>query len=157
MGAHKIVLIECEEIQKRIIESTKHHQSRKRNNPDHIFTIEKFGLTAVDIRDITEKTDLQIFLAVICFIYTGYLKVEGEKVGFMNNLCHLLKCSSLSEYLKDKEKYQIRKPRNLESYAIFVEDGVAKKLEEYEKEMELLESLQLKAQLVVEKDKDKND
>ena len=100
---------------------------------------------------------MQIFLAVICFIYTGYLKIEAEKVGYMNNLCHLLKCSSLSEYLKDKEKYQIRKPRNLESYAIFADDGVAKKLEEYEKEMELLESLQLKPQLVVEKDKDKND
>ena len=73
-------------------------------------------------------------------MYTGYLKVEADQVPILNNLCHRLQCASLSQYLKFQRQNELCSQNN---------DGSVNF--DYARDLELLEGIQLKAQLVFEK------
>jgi len=134
--AHKIVLFECEAIQKRIQKSMK--LMNKQRSSDSAFS--KFGLTPVDIIDISGSTDFGTLLAVITYLYTGYLKIEAEQVPVLNQLCHRLQCASLSQYLKFQRVNGFCSRNNDGSVNV-----------DYERDLEILDGIQLKAQLVFEK------
>ena len=77
---------------------------------------------------------------MITYLYTGYLKVEADQVPILNNLCHRLQCASLSQYLKFQRQNELCSQNN---------DGSVNF--DYARDLELLEGIQLKAQLVFEK------